>query len=364
MCMFALPVRDVASTNIFASLRPQGPGLLRQTLVYEAHVVTEQPNAMVLPLPVHPGAGAGAIELLDLSPFPDFFAHLLELVEPPLAPGFGGPPGRGAAPLPVHRVGSFDVSIVPTIHDFGRLSGLFRVGLGALAPTLHEQYGDHAFVVYQFAPGSLVLHPFGVSFVTRHAALYFPTLHIHAGTRPAHAAFDHRLFAQRSTLPQIGRRPADSDVWRYRLLEKAPFIDGDQRIEAATLRGVMPNRDTFFQIDPYWLAGLGAASAWAPPPPAPPTPPSMSHGQAPAQGGAPWECSSCRWMLRGPVIVCPMCGRPARAPSTASPAGYHPLPSDTPHDKRSGSLLENETVRLVALTLLAILAIIAAVLVK
>ena len=254
MCLFVGPVNQVASTKIFASIRPEAPGQWRQTLVYEALVGTTDENAIVLPIPVHRAVGAAGIELVNLSAVPEFFKHLQDLLErppsrfgygPSLAGAFGSAP-----PLPVHRVGAFDVSIVPTIADFGRLSGIFRLGLGALEPVLAERYADHAFVVYQIARGLSRLHPFGVSFVTRYDRLYFPTLHVHDGTSPLRASFDHQLFAQHSQLSDPGKAPSSSPTWSVYLLPMTPFIDKDAPIQGGTLRGHLANQDTFVELDP------------------------------------------------------------------------------------------------------------------
>jgi hypothetical protein len=377
MCLFALPVREVASTNIFASAHLHARGLLRQTLVYEARVVTEQPNAIVLPIPVHPHLGAAGITLLDMSAIPDFFPRLADLIGPPVNPAsFPGYPGfapPAAEVLPVHRVGAFHVSIVPTIGDFRRLSGIFALAFRTLEAVLRARYADHAFVVYQFAPGSPELHPFGLSFVTRYAHLYFPTFHVHDGTGPAYAAFDHQLFAQRSELPTKGDRPVNHAPWRDRILPRAPFIDGNDFIETGVLRGVMPNQDTFVGNHRTWLRTLEGPLDCTPTPetvpvvisPSGPSPGSPHHDPsgggeskriscsncgcslsegaffcsmcgrstlgtaAPAatpRAGAQAPCSKCGWMLSAGAAICDMCGQPAPAGSLNTPPGPRKKP--------------------------------------
>lgn len=338
MCLFAVPVREVASTNIFASMRLYAAGLLSQTLIYEARVVTEQPNAIVLPIPVHPRFGAAGITLLDMSPIPDFFPRLVDLVGPPVpAASFGAFPGFGPAAevLPVHRVGAFHVSIVPTLGDFHRLSGIFALAFRTLEAVLRARYADHAFVVFQFVPGSPELHPFGLSFVTRYAHLYFPTLHVHDGTCPMHAAFDHQLFAQGAQLPTMGDRPVNHPEWRARILPRAPFIDGNDAIVSGVLRGVIPNQDTFVGNKQPWLRRpVDGAFDCVPLPATVPAQisPSGPRGYLPpvGGGGARMVCLSCGLMLSEGALFCSMCGQPTRGPAATPPVGPRAAGAQTP----------------------------------
>ena len=59
------------------------------------------------------------------------------------------------------------------------------------------QYADWGFVVFKFRKGEAHVHPMAFAFPTRHAnQLFFPTVHIHDGTVPATADFDHTLYCQ------------------------------------------------------------------------------------------------------------------------------------------------------------------------
>lgn len=345
MCMFVTTVREVASTSIFANMRADAPGRWRQTLVYEARVGTAQENAMVLPIPVHREVGVAGIELLNLSSIPQLFAWLLALM--PALPAYGAPRealGVGAPPLPVHRIGSFDVSIVPTLDDFARLSGIFKVGLGALLAVLEQRYADHAFVVYQIAPSTSLLHPFGVSFVTRYDHLFFPTLHVHDGSALAQAHFDHRLYAQRSRLPEAGRPPASS-TWDKDRWAGAPFLDPFTRVESGVLRGMLVNQDTFVELAPDWLAEHsqhgGSLSSPAPLPPHQPAVfnPPLSAIPLPRELPPPpfdpnanpvSRCPRCGARLAGGV-QCHICRHVLfEPPANASPRNPHAPPSMPP----------------------------------
>ncbi len=264
MCCFSGPVTSVSGTKIFASMRVllATEGERAQILAYEAMVTTEASNAMVLPIPVRPDVGADGIVLLDMSSVPDFFLVLFRLVEAgtPRLPTFSAPFPQPQ--LTVHRVGAYDVSIVPTIEDFGRLSSLFRlgpsrspVGLGVsleqpqgLLQVFRQRYPGHSFVVCQIAPGKVDLHPFGVMFLPRHPDhLFFPTLHIHDGALHEKAHFDHQIFAQGARL-ELRSAPLNRTEDGRSLARKLPFLYEDQQVELTSLRGDHPNSDLYIPV--------------------------------------------------------------------------------------------------------------------
>ena len=139
MCIFTGEVRYVGGTKIFARLA--GP---EQYLVYQMAFAADRELAMVLPLPVAPGMGESAVRFIDLAGYPSFFDDLAHTF--PVALAFGGA-GDVPAALPVHRVGEFDASFVPSGLDFGRLDARFR-----LRPELWQalpEYSDFGFAVFK-----------------------------------------------------------------------------------------------------------------------------------------------------------------------------------------------------------------------
>src|SRR5688500_5438397 len=116
MCCFSGAVRSVANTNIYARLSKEA-----QYLVYSMEYAADQPVAMILPLPV--GARTdSAVRFISLKDYPHFFTDLRRgFPVPRSSPGrrpTGAPPPAAAAPLPVHEVGDFVASFVPTLADF------------------------------------------------------------------------------------------------------------------------------------------------------------------------------------------------------------------------------------------------------
>lgn len=173
----------VQQTQIFARRVAE-----RQLLVYQMRLRTRSASAMILPLPIVPGASERAVVFRDLSAVPDLFAGL--------ARGFGvtiSP--ETARGLDVHTVGSFEASFAPTRADLDRLDPRFRLP----ADVWHElpAYDDWGFVVFQFRPGAQDVHPMAFEFASRFPDwLYFPTVHVHDGRMHATARFDHVLYFQ------------------------------------------------------------------------------------------------------------------------------------------------------------------------
>ncbi len=203
MCCFSRPVSHVGSTRIFA--RQLGGG--RQALVYSMNVEVDEATAMVLPVPTAAG-GEDALAFVDLSGYAGFFEDLgRAFPEPPRYTGPYAPAALGGAGrLRVHRVGAVEASFAPSVADLDRLDPRFR-----LTPALfaaRPAYRDWGFAVFQLAPRqrrwwswsrskAQTIHPMAFSFVSREPdALFCPTVHVHDGTVPAQARFDHELFAQ------------------------------------------------------------------------------------------------------------------------------------------------------------------------
>lgn len=207
MCCFSFDERElrgmqlgVKATDIFARGLPDG----RQYLVYSMLYSSPVELAMILPLPTPPGPAEDAVGFIDLSGFAEFFIHL--------DGGFPDYPddetqtlSASEDALEVHSVGSYEASFVPSQKDFARLDARFRMPKGALERL--PQYRDYGFAVFKLKAGEAKVHPMAFSFPRRRAdELFFPTVHVHDGTVPAQASFDHRLYCQDA-------RP-DPELWR------------------------------------------------------------------------------------------------------------------------------------------------------
>lgn len=263
MCCFTGSIRAVSGTRIFA--RTTEPG--RQLLVYAMQLDAVSDVAMVLPIPVPPGVGDDAVRFVDLSDAPDFFTQLSALFPPVPQPARARAPGEPAlrsSALVVHAVGEFEASFVPSIDDFERLDARFRLP----KKTWHTlpEYADYGFAVFklrmnQRTPGLAArvksaflvnaapvvqpprkFHPMALTFPTRDARLFFPTVHIHDGEAHAEADFDHEFFMQGET--QAGWESSMTPASRAAATTRK-HLDESALVQRLTMRGLLQNRDTW-----------------------------------------------------------------------------------------------------------------------
>jgi hypothetical protein len=207
MCCFSRPVKHVSATRIFARHVDED----RQALVYSMSLEVDEELAMVLPLPVEAAAPEDAVSFVDLSGYPKFFDDLADAF--PVRPAFGRARSKAQAAslpratLPVHDVGDFVASYVPSPRDFHRLDTRFRLSPAFF--SARAEYADYGFAVFQLKPKTggwfrkklqkQTVHPMAFTFPSRRPkALFFPTLHVHDGDVPAEATFDHTLYCQTS----------------------------------------------------------------------------------------------------------------------------------------------------------------------
>lgn len=253
MCCFSLPfvpvslVRRifggaprlrVSATNIYARLLAPG----EQGLAYSMTLAVDREVAMILPLPVDPARnGEAAVRFLDLQAFPDLFVELSALFVMPQRKGGFRISLQRQATLAVHTVGSFVASYVPTRADFARVDPRFRLPEGALAAI--PAYADYGFAVFQLAPGAATIHPMGLAFPTRAPdRLFFPTVHVHDGTTPRHARFDHALYYQRA---DDAAAPGDARSWDAARRDYGGLVALDRPVARRVLRGRRANADTW-----------------------------------------------------------------------------------------------------------------------
>ncbi len=256
MCCFSTTT-DVHGTKIFARIAKPGTQVLAYQMVYSA----ASPTAMILPLPVALPARETSVRFSSLKDYPDFFAAL-ERGFPSLArSSFWGTKGERAAPtaaaLPVHEVGEFVASFVPTVNDFGRLDPRFVISKELWAKI--PEYKDYGFAVFQLKELSGSPHPIAFEFDTRlEGSVFFPTVHIHDGTVHEKEDFDHALYVQSATLDALvdsyrGPESVDERTGLVRSQSSAKLfadaaraqglLDPELLVHKRTLRGLLPNRD-------------------------------------------------------------------------------------------------------------------------
>lgn len=190
MCIMASPVESVSNTKIFVGHDNNG----RQATVYSMAVGLVdrgKGNAMILPVPIL--SAQDRIDLVDLSGNPDFFEPLVDLFTVrSRSISFGAD-----APLDVVRVGSYDVSIVPTVDDVKRLNhDVFEVSADTEF-TLRKNYPNgYVFLVAQLHTSG-EFHPIAYIHPLVGGHLFVPTRHEHGQTDSEDLPdWDHQIFYQ------------------------------------------------------------------------------------------------------------------------------------------------------------------------
>ncbi len=248
MCCFSGNVEHVADTKIFARTHPDG----REFLVYEMSYSSEEDVAMILPLPTVKNPKEDAVKFINLEEYPKFFADLEKGFPKPkprgvALGGLGGGGFGGGEMLEVVEVGEFEASFVPTVKDFSRLDERFRLPESIWTQTA-PRYKDWGFAVFKLKPGSLRPHPMAFSFPRREPGkLFFPTMHIHDGTVPDKADFDHALYGQfigGNRFNYLDWQESRQPALQFMNVKKAgEILEASAHVYKHTVAGVRKNQD-------------------------------------------------------------------------------------------------------------------------
>lgn len=205
MCIVADEVRDVSKTKIASfhvafTLDDSKTIIPSQLVVYSANVESNvNSNAFILPI-YNPGNDCHNIIPLDFSKMPDFFFDLKDIFNR----WFPDKLSKSSSyknysysfeskELPVHKVGDYKFSIMPSKIDFNRLnrSELNINSIAKIAVDMHSN--DYSFIVYQFyQKGQLEITPFGyLCKPSREHAMVIPTIHGHPHSNFPTMGFDY-----------------------------------------------------------------------------------------------------------------------------------------------------------------------------
>jgi hypothetical protein len=243
MCCFSRKVDLVADTNIFARASKEG----RQFLVYSMLFKAGEELAMILPIPVPKDSKEDAVKFINLEKYPDFFADMRAGFPVPHSNSRGDTKSKkdDAPPkLKVVEVGSFIASFVPSIKDFSRLDERFRLPTDVWDKL--PQYKEWGFAVFQLKKGEMKVHPMAFEFPRAdRKKLFFPTVHIHDGTVPDKAGFDHMLFCQSSGEDTMmwEESPQPAELFMKKLKEAQGIVDGQAHCYRKVMKGRFENRD-------------------------------------------------------------------------------------------------------------------------
>ena len=208
MCILTATVDKVAATRLFTCALNDGK---RQFVVYSNTVDTPvENNTMVLPVP-----NSDSVQFFNLSHYKPFFDH----VKSSFRSRYDEPRTRSVLTasrsfaatdsLPVYAVGSYAVSIVPSVEDFTRLKPNEFTIDSSLPNLLASSYGNEfGYLVCKLRKGNHGYHPFAYMHdIHPDRLLFLPTLHIHPdGSRLSieeKGDWDHVIYAVGTDLEQV-----------------------------------------------------------------------------------------------------------------------------------------------------------------
>ena len=93
--------------------------------------------------------------------------------------------------------------------------------------------------------GEQKVHPMAFEFPRANKnILFFPTVHIHDGTVPAKARFDHSLFGQVGDVPPMNweESPALAESF-MKIKEAQGIVDGNAHVYRKLMKGSYENKD-------------------------------------------------------------------------------------------------------------------------
>jgi hypothetical protein len=246
MCCFSRRVELVSDTNIFA--RPSKDG--RQFLVYSMTFKAGEELAMILPIPTPKDSKEDAVKFINLEKYDNFFAEMRSGF--PLTLSDSNSPHRGSKKddLPGRKlvtvdVGSFVASFVPSVKDFSRLDDQFKLPTEIWDKL--PQYKEWGFAVFQLKKGHLKIHPMALEYPRADAKkLFFPTVHIHDGSVPKKAKFDHMLFCQgpdSDRLMEWEETPGLAESFMTKLDKAQGIVDAKAHVYRKAMSGMFDNKD-------------------------------------------------------------------------------------------------------------------------
>jgi len=243
MCCFSGKVDLVADTNIFARASKDG----RQFLVYSMRFKAGDDLAMILPIPTPKNSAEDAVKFINLEKYPNFFDDLTKGFPLPRADrNTKNAPKEAPGGLAVVEVGKFVASFVPAIKDFARLDKQFRLpdGVWEKLPR-YKEFGFAVFKLKKPEMGEQKVHPMAFEFPRDDKTiLFFPTVHIHDGTVPAKAKFDHSLFCQTGDTAPMNWEESPSLAETFvKVKETQGIVDANAHVYRTLMKGTYENKD-------------------------------------------------------------------------------------------------------------------------
>lgn len=245
MCCFSGKVDVVSNTNIFARASKDG----RQFIVYSMQFKAGDDLAMILPIPTPKDSAEDAVKFINLEKYEKFFDDLNAGFPVPKSDSRGPQPGGDKKDAPktlvVVEVGKFVASFVPAIKDFARLDKRFRLPDGVWEKL--PQYKEFGFAVFKLnKPQKDVqqVHPMAFEFPRADKGILFlPTVHIHDGTVPAKAKFDHSLFCQADEAPVNWEESPGLANSFVKVKDAQGIVEPNAHVYRKIMKGSFDNKD-------------------------------------------------------------------------------------------------------------------------
>lgn len=186
MCITNGPA-ELSNTRILVIAGTNG----RQLTVYQNSADTEIKNAMILPVPTTNG-----LELVDMTSYKDIFSKLSKYfptLSRSIYKGFELN-SSDCDTLKIHKVGSYQASIVDSLNDFARVDSSFRLNPN-VKEILATHYPTFGFIVCQLVEGENDYEPFAYTHHIIDGKVFTPTRHYHGDGPPEKISdWDHEIY--------------------------------------------------------------------------------------------------------------------------------------------------------------------------
>jgi hypothetical protein len=203
-----------------------------------------------LPIPTPKDSAEDAVKFINLEKYEAFFDDMRKgFPEPPVKKDDSRVPQPGSlgkGKLDVVEVGRYEASFVPAIKDFARLDERFRLPAGVW--TKLPQYAEFGFAVFKLQKpekGLQKVHPMAFEFPRAlKDVLFLPTVHIHDGTVPTKAKFDHSLFCQvEGEAPLMWEESPGLADGFMKVKDALGLLDGNAHVYRKLMQGNFENKD-------------------------------------------------------------------------------------------------------------------------
>jgi hypothetical protein len=215
--MFVGNVEEVSDTKIYVADLGE-----YHALIYQMKVQTDEPNAMVLPIPTNED-----VEFINLSEYEDFFKDLGRMF-----PHHKGVRSRSmtkmhdSLSLEVVEVGDYIASFVPTADDFSRLDERFHLSDEVVEALPYE---DSGFAVFQLKENKKAqdIHPMAYKYKPSDDSLFIPTVHVHNGQLLYADTYDHSIYVGSPADEIVGMEKSKRDITNHVDIERTEGLVSD-----------------------------------------------------------------------------------------------------------------------------------------